>query len=102
MALLSTAIWLVISALFGLYEELISHFFFCKFIDAKNASVIFSIAKSFDGISSLMYNKIAPPFLSRSRPKGLLKPFMKNYPIGKLSSSFVSIIIKVSILFLIW
>ena len=54
----------------------------------KNASIIFSIVKSFDGIFSLMYNKMPLPFLSRSRRKGLLKPFMKNYPIGKLASSF--------------
>ena len=29
----------------------------------------FSIARSFDGISSLMYNKISPPFLSQSDGK---------------------------------
>ena len=68
------------------YELLISHFFLCKFISTENASITFSIAKSADGISFLMYNKIPPRFLSRSRRKGLIKSFMKTCPIGKLSS----------------
>ena len=41
-----------------------------------NDSIIFSIGKNIDGISFLMYNKIPPPFLSRSRRKGLLQSFM--------------------------
>ena len=72
--------------MFGLYEKLISRFFLRKFISTKNASVIFSIVKRFDGISFLMCKKMPPLFLSRSRRKGLLKPFMKNCPIGKPSS----------------
>ena len=45
-----------------------------------------------------MYRKIPPPFLSRSRPKRLLKLFMQNSPIGKLLFNCVSIIIRISIL----
>ena len=43
-----------------------------------------------------------PPLQLRSRRWGLLKPLMKNWLVGKLSSSFLSEIIRVSILFLIW
>ena len=78
-------------------------FLLCELISTEKASVkSFSIDKSFDGISRLIYKRIPPSLLLRSRRWGLLKTFMKNWLVGKLSSSFVSEIIRISALSLIW
>ena len=75
----------------------------CKLISTKKASFkSLSIDKSFDGISFLNYKRIPPPLQLRSRWWGLLKPLMKNWLVGKHSSSFASEIIRISILSLNW
>ena len=53
-----------------------------------------STSKKFDGISSLAYNKIPPPHESRSNLYGLLKPPIRKLLRTKLSSIFVSEIIR--------
>ena len=51
---------------------------------------------------SLTYKRIPPLFESRSNLYGVLKPSIKNWLWGKVSSIFVSEIISISILPLIW
>ena len=48
-----------------------------------------------------MKSIIPPPFLFQSRRDGVPKPSKKNWPSGKVSSTLVSDIIKMSILSLI-
>ena len=92
MFLLSSARWFDICIFVGLYEQLSSHFFFLrKFSSMKKPSMFLFIDKSLDGKSSLMYNKIPLPF-----------PFKKNWLRGKLSSSFVSDIISISMFPFTW
>ena len=60
------------------------------------------IDKSLDDISSLIYNKIPPPFPYLSKWKRKLEPSNKNWPGRKLSSSFVSDIISISMFPFTW
>ena len=76
-------------------------YFVSLFLQKKPSTWLDSVETNLDGISSLIY-KIIPLLLSfRSRRKGALKPFIINWLVGKLSWSFVSEIIKTSILSLI-
>ena len=88
-----------IKSFFGLKEQQSSHFFlFRKFISTKKPSVgLDSIETGFDGISSPIYKIIPPPLWFQSRRKGAPKPFIINWLAGKLLSSFVSKITKISI-----
>ena len=58
---------------------------------------LFSVASRLDGISSLTNSIIYPPLESQSEQYGVLKPSIKKFPIGKISSSLVTEIIKTSI-----
>ena len=69
----------------GLYEEFISHFFFCSIISVKS----FQLKESYDNI-------ILSPLLSQWNLKVAWKPSIKNWPCGKLSSSFDADDIKTS------
>ena len=64
--------------------------------------VCFLLQLSWKDISSLAYKRIPPPFESRSNLYVVLKPSIKNWLWGKMSSIFVSEIISISILSLIW
>ena len=71
MFLLNSARWFDISAFLGFYEQLSRHFFWLRrFISTKKPSISLFIGKSFDGMSSLINNKIPPPFPSLSERKG--------------------------------
>ena len=63
MVLLNSARWFDISAFLGLYEQLSSHFFSLRrFISTKKPLILLFIGKSFDGMSSLINNKMPPSF----------------------------------------
>ena len=85
--LLHVARWVFIMVLWGLWEQFIKYFLFRRFI-----------ARRFEGISSLMYNMIPPLFESQSSLYGGLKPWIKKFAIGKLSSIIVSETTKTSTL----
>ena len=53
---------------------------------------------SFDGISSRTYIKIPPPRLFLSILNGVENPSIKNCPVGNVSSNFVSVITRTSML----
>ena len=61
-----------------------------------------SASTKFEGIPSLTNNRSPPLFEFRSNLYGVLNPSIKKFPIGKLSSIFVSETINTSILLLIW
>ena len=67
----------------------------------KTFNLTSSVETSLDGISSLVHRIKPKPLSFWSRLKGALKPFIINWFTGKFSSSFVSEIIKTSILYLI-
>ena len=94
---------LFIKFLWGLYEQFINHLSLRKFSSTKKLSIgLFSNAIKLEGISSLTYKRIAPPFQSRSNLYDVLKPSIKNWLWRKVPSIFVSEIISISILPLIW
>ena len=68
-------------------------YYFKKKLSAEGKSWLRILA----GISSRTYNSIPSPFLLRSNLKGVWNPSIKNWPCGKLSSSFDSDIMKTSI-----
>ena len=61
-----------------------------------------SASTKFEGISSMTNNISPPPFEFQSNPYGVLNPSIKKFPMGKLSSIFVSETSSTSILPLIW
>ena len=77
--LLNPSRWLSIKILWGFYEQLINRLSFRKFSSIEKLSVgFFSIPNKSEGISSLTYKKIPPPFKSWSNLYGMLKPSIKN------------------------
>ena len=63
MFLLNSARWFDVIAFLGLYELLSSHFFLLRrFIYTKKPSILIFIGKSFDGMFSLIINKMPPNF----------------------------------------
>ena len=76
--------------LFGLYEQLNSHFLFWKCNSIYKPSIgLVPADKNLAGIFSLIKTIIPPPCWSRSRWKGEAYPEIRNWPNGKDSSSLV-------------
>ena len=87
-----------ICSLFGLYEQQESHilfliFFTKKFLFGFNTMHLFNCV---DVIWLLIWRRVPPPFLFRSSLNGVQKPWIKIWAEEKVSSSFVSVIIKTS------
>ena len=61
-----------------------------------------SASTKFEGVSSMTNNISPPPFKFQSNLYGVLNPSIKKFPMGKLSSIFVSETSSTSILPLIW
>ena len=84
----------------GLYEQLISHFFLWRIISTKKLSGVGkSWLRTLAGMSSRIYNNMPAEYavLLRSNLIGQWKSSIENWLCGKLSSSLVSDIIKMSI-----
>ena len=78
-------------SVFGLYEQLNSHFLSWKFNSIYKLSIgLVSADKKLTGISSLIKTIIPPPCWSRSRRKREVYPGIRNRPTGNDSSSLVS------------
>ena len=85
--------------LFGLYEQLNSHFLLWKFTSIYEPSIgLVSVDKNLAGISSLIKTIIPSPCWSRSRCKGEAYPGIQNWLTGKDSSSLVSEITNTSVI----
>ena len=70
---------MILSVFLGLYDQLSSYFFLLRnFVSTKKPSILLLIGKSFDGMFSLINNKMPPPFPSLSKRKGTLWPSNKN------------------------
>ena len=85
------------------YEDCMSniynHFLFLKFISMKRASIVNCfICRKLQGISSLINTSKPPPNWFLSSPNGFEYPYNKNCLFGKDLSSFVYVIISMSIL----
>ena len=94
--------WVIMLFLFGLYEQLKSHFLLWKFNSIYNPSIgLVSADKNLAGISSLIETIISSSCWSRSRQKGELYPEIRNRSTGKDSSSLVSEITNTSMIPLI-
>ena len=52
--------------------------------------MVISTVIRFEGMFSLTYNKIPPPFELQTSLHGVHKPSIKDLPSGKLSSIFIS------------
>ena len=70
---------MILSVFLGLYDQLSSYFFLLRnFVSTKKPSILLLIGKSFDGMVSLINNKMPPQFPSLSERKGTLWPSNKN------------------------
>ena len=69
-------------------------------VQHKDSTGSLPVSRGFEGISFLMYNMIPPPFEWRSSLYGGLKPWIKKFPIRKLSFILFSETIKTSTLHL--
>ena len=98
---LTSALKSPIMMLFSYWEEykpkfLLSTLMCLEMLFLKYTNAYLKISLSlFFWKSSLTYNKIPPPWTFRlTIRKGLLKPLIKNWLLGKLSSIFVSEIVS--------
>ena len=75
---------------------------FLKFNSIQSFDIIWEICfvKSLDGISFLTNAKILPPFRFLSSLISFENPFIRNLNDGKVSSSFFSVWIRISTLFI--
>ena len=99
----STRRWFPIMFLWQLYEKFIKHLPLCRFISTYKPSIGFvSTSSKFDGISSLhiiRYLHLTSHYLTC---KVYWNHLLQNSPRGKLSSIFVSEIIRTSMCPLTW
>ena len=96
--LLIVSTWFLMLFLLILYQQFMSHFFLWSIISTKKFSAEWKLwLKTIAGISSRTCYIIPPTFLLRSNLNGAWKPAIKNWPNGKLLSTFDSDNIKIPI-----